>query len=306
MLKFLAWRIGRAALTVLLVLAACFVAIRMAGSPVDVLYGESATTEQIAELEREWGLDQPLPVQFVTYLRQLARGEFGISIVERRPVLQVYAERMAPTLQLAGLALLLGTLVGLPLGLAAALWRGRAAAHAAMALTFAGYAVPSFIVAILLILVFGYHLNWLPSTGAASPAHYVLPTLTLALPLMAVNARYMRSSMLDVLNQDYVRTARAKGLLEPRVVGLHALRNAVLPLITVLGLEVAGLINGSLIVETVFSWPGVGKVLTGSVSRRDFPILQFGVIAYAVVVVGVNLLVDLAYAVADPRVRVEG
>lgn len=306
MLKFLAWRIGRAALTVLLVLAACFVAIRMAGSPVDVLYGESATTEQIAELEREWGLDQPLPVQFVTYLRQLARGEFGISIVERRPVLQVYAERMAPTLQLAGLALLLGTLVGLPLGLAAALWRGRAAAHAAMALTFVGYAVPSFIVAILLILVFGYHLNWLPSTGAASPAHYVLPTLTLALPLMAVNARYMRSSMLDVLNQDYVRTARAKGLLEPRVVGLHALRNAVLPLITVLGLEVAGLINGSLIVETVFSWPGVGKVLTGSVSRRDFPILQFGVIAYAVVVVGVNLLVDLAYAVADPRVRVEG
>lgn len=306
MLKFLAWRIGRAALTVLLVLAACFVAIRMAGSPVDVLYGESATTEQIAELEREWGLDQPLPVQFVTYLRQLARGEFGISIVERRPVLQVYAERMAPTLQLAGLALLLGTLVGLPLGLAAALWRGRAAAHAAMALTFAGYAVPSFIVAILLILVFGYHLNWLPSTGAASPAHYVLPTLTLALPLMAVNARYMRSSMLDVLNQDYVRTARAKGLLEPRVVGLHALRNAVLPLITVLGLEVAGLINGSLIVETVFSWPGVGKVLTGSVSRRDFPILQFGVIAYAVVVVGVNLLVDMAYAVADPRVRVEG
>lgn len=306
MLRFLAWRIGRAALTVLLVLAGCFVAIRMAGSPVDVLYGESATTEQLAELEREWGLDQPLPVQFAAYLRQLARGEFGISIVERRPVLQVYAERLAPTLQLAGLALALGTLVGLPLGLAAALWRGRVAAHAAMALTFAGYAVPSFIVAILLILVFGYHLNWLPSTGAASAAHYVLPTITLALPLMAVNARHMRSSMLDVLNQDYVRTARAKGLHEPRVVGLHALRNAVLPLITVLGLEVAGLVNGSLIVETVFSWPGVGKVLTGSVSRRDFPILQFGVIAYAVVVVGVNLLVDLAYAVADPRVRVEG
>lgn len=305
MIRFLAWRTGRALLTVLLVLAGCFGAIRMTGSPVDLLYGDGATPEQIVELEREWGLDQPLLQQFGTYLRNIARGEFGVSIVERRPVVQVYAERMGPTLQLAGLALLVGTAVGLPLGLAGALWRGRAVGRMAMALAFVGYAVPGFIMAIALILVFGYHLNWLPSTGASTPAHYVLPTLTLALPLMAVNARYMRSTMLDVLNQDYVRTARAKGLREPRVIGLHALRNALLPLITVIGLEVAGLVNGSLIVETVFSWPGVGKVLTGSVSRRDFPILQFGVIAYAVVVVGVNLAVDLLYALADPRVRVE-
>jgi peptide/nickel transport system permease protein len=305
MIRFLAWRSGRALLTVLLVLAGCFGAIRMTGSPVDLLYGDGATPEQIVELEREWGLDQPLLQQFGTYLRNIARGEFGVSIVERRPVVQVYAERMGPTLQLAGLALLVGTAVGLPLGLAGALWRGRAVGRMAMAIAFVGYAVPGFIMAIALILVFGYHLNWLPSTGASTPAHYVLPTLTLALPLMAVNARYMRSTMLDVLNQDYVRTARAKGLREPRVIGLHALRNALLPLITVIGLEVAGLVNGSLIVETVFSWPGVGKVLTGSVSRRDFPILQFGVIAYAVVVVGVNLAVDLLYALADPRVRVE-
>jgi peptide/nickel transport system permease protein len=305
MIRFLAWRSGRALLTVLLVLAGCFGAIRMTGSPVDLLYGDGATPEQIVELEREWGLDQPLLQQFGTYLRNIARGEFGVSIVERRPVVQVYAERMGPTLQLAGLALLVGTAVGLPLGLAGALWRGRAVGRMAMAIAFVGYAVPGFIMAIALILVFGYHLNWLPSTGASTPAHYVLPTLTLALPLMAVNARYMRSTMLDVLNQDYVRTARAKGLREPRVIGLHALRNALLPLITVIGLEVAGLVNGSLIVETVFSWPGVGKVLTGSVSRRDFPILLFGVIAFAVVVVGVNLAVDLLYALADPRVRVE-
>jgi ABC-type dipeptide/oligopeptide/nickel transport system permease component len=304
MLRFLAWRVGRALLTVLLVLAGCFAAIRMTGSPVDLLYGDGATPEQIVELEREWGLDQPLHQQFGVYLRNIARGEFGLSIVERRPVVEVYAERMGPTLQLAGLALLLGTVVGLPLGMASALWRGRLGAQAAMGLTFVGYAVPHFIIAIVLILVFGYHLNWLPSTGASTPAHYVLPAVTLALPLMAVNARFMRSTLLDVLNQDYVRTARAKGLQEPRVIGVHALRNAVLPLITVLGLEVAGLINGSLIVETVFSWPGVGKVLTGSVSRRDFPILQFGVIAYALIVVGVNLVVDLLYAVADPRVRV--
>lgn len=304
MLRFLLWRTGRAGLTVLLVLAGCFGAIRMTGSPVDLLYGDGATPEQIVELEREWGLDQPLTHQFALYLRNIARGDFGVSIVERRPVTTVYAERMGPTLRLAGLALLLGTLVGLPLGMASALWRGRAGARAAMGLTFIGYAVPHFIIAILLILVFGYHLNWLPSTGAGTPAHHVLPAVTLALPLMAVNARYMRSTLLDVLNQDYVRTARAKGLMEPRVIGLHALRNAVLPLITVLGLEVAGLVNGSLIVETVFSWPGVGKVLTGSVSRRDFPILQFGVIAYALLVVGVNLVVDLLYSMADPRVRV--
>jgi len=305
MIRFLLWRTARAVLTVFLVLAACFAAIRMTGSPVDLLYGDGATPEQIVELEREWGLDRPLPEQFALYLRNLARGEFGMSIVERRPVTQVYAERLAPTLQLGALALVLGTVVGLPLGMASALWRGRAGARVAMGFTFVGYAVPHFIIAIVLILVFGYHLNWLPSTGASTPAHYVLPAVTLALPLMAVNARYMRSTMLDVLNQDYVRTARAKGLREPRVIGLHAMRNAVLPLITVLGLEVAGLVNGSLIVETVFSWPGVGKVLTGSVSRRDFPILQFGVIAYACVVVGVNLLVDVLYAVADPRVRVE-
>ena len=304
MLKVVVWRIGSAALTIFIVLAACFVAVRMTGSPVDFLYGDGATPEQIVELEREWGLDRPLPEQFVLYLRNLAKGEFGLSIVERRPVTTVYAERLAPTLQLAGLALLIGTLVGIPLGAISALWRGQLGARVAMGFTFLGYAVPHFIIAILLILVFGYYLNWLPSTGAATPSHYVLPAVTLALPLMAVNARYMRSALLDVLNQDYVRTARAKGLLERRVIGLHACRNALLPLITVLGLEVAGLVNGSLIVETVFSWPGVGKVLTGSVSRRDFPVLQFGVILYAGVVVSVNLIVDLLYAVADPRVRV--
>ena len=304
MLKVVIWRVGSALLTIFIVLAACFAAVRMTGSPVDFLYGDGATTEQIAELEREWGLDRPLPEQFVLYLRNLAKGEFGLSIVERRPVTTVYAERLAPTLQLAGLALLIGTVVGIPLGAVSALWRGKLGARVAMGFTFLGYAVPHFIIAIALILVFGYYLNWLPSTGAATPSHYVLPAITLALPLMAVNARYMRSALLDVLNQDYVRTARAKGLLEWRVIGLHACRNALLPLITVLGLEVAGLVNGSLIDETVFSWPGVGKVLTGSVSRRDFPILQFGVILYAGVVVSVNLIVDLLYAVADPRVRV--
>jgi len=303
-LHFILWRTGRAIATVLLVLAGCFAAIRMAGSPVDILYPDGATPEQIVEMEREWGLDKSLPAQFAIYLGNLARGDFGVSIIERRPVTTVYAERLQPTLQLAGLALLLGTAVGVPLGALAALRRGRPEARAAMGIAFLGYAVPHFIIAIVLILVFGYHLNWLPSTGAKTPAHYVLPAITLALPLIAATARYMRSTMLDVLNQDFVRTARAKGLPESRVIGLHVMRNAVLPLITVLGLEVAGLINGSLIVETVFSWPGLGKVLTGSVSRRDFPILQFGVIAYSFAVVGVNLVVDLLYAVADPRVRV--
>ncbi|MBM3342114.1 MAG: ABC transporter permease [Betaproteobacteria bacterium] len=305
MLRFIAWRLGRAALTVLLVLVGCFVAIRSAGSPVDILYPEDATPEQTALLEKQWGLDRSLPEQFGLYVANLARGDFGVSIIERRPVTHIYAEKLQPTLQLAGLALLIGVCVGIPLGAIAALRRGRAAARAAMALAFTGYAVPHFIIAIVLILIFSYHLNWLPSTGAASAWHYVLPAVTLALPLIAAIARYMRSTMLDVMNQDYVRTARAKGVAEPRVVTLHVMRNALLPLITVLGLEVAGLINGSLIVETVFSWPGLGKVLTGSVSRRDFPVLQFGVIAYAIAVVSINCLVDVLYAVADPRVRVE-
>lgn len=305
MLQFLLWRLGRAALTIALVLVICFVAVRGTGSPVDILYPEDATPEQRAELEKQWGLDRSLPEQFAVYLRNLAQGEFGVSIIERRPVVDVYAEKLEPTLKLAGAALLIGILVGIPLGAIAALRRGRAMARFAMAVAFTGYAVPHFIIAIVLILVFGYHLNWLPSTGASTPSHYILPAVTLALPLIAAIARYMRSTMLDVLNQDYVRTARAKGVRESRVITLHVARNALLPLITVLGLEVAGLVNGSLIVETVFSWPGLGKVLTGSVSRRDFPVLQFGVIAYSAAVVCINLGVDFLYSVADPRVRVE-
>jgi len=303
--RFLAWRALRAALTVFLVLALCFAAIRLAGSPADILFPDGATPEQIVELERQWGLDRSLPEQFGIYLANLARGEFGNSIIERRPVTEVYAEKLAPTLQLAALSLLIAILVGIPLGVIAALRRGRMAARIAMSIAFMGYAVPHFIIAIALILVFSYHLHWLPSTGARSAAHYVLPAVTLALPLIAALARFMRGAMLDVIRQDFVRTARAKGISETRVITLHVMRNALLPLITVLGLEVSGLVNGSLIVETVFSWPGLGKVLTGSVSRRDFPVLQFGVVAYACVVVAINLMVDVLYAAADPRVRVE-
>lgn len=305
MLQFLLWRTGRAAVTILAVLIACFLAVRMTGSPVDILYPEDATPEQKRLLEKQWGLDRSLPEQFGIYVTNLARGDFGVSIIERRLVTTVYAEKLQPTLMLAGLALAIGVAVGIPLGVIAALKRGRASARFAMAVAFTGYAVPHFIIAIVLILIFSYHLNWLPSTGAATPAHYVLPAVTLALPLIAALARYMRSTMLDVMNQDFVRTARAKGIAEKRVITLHVMRNALLPLITVLGLEVAGLINGSLIVETVFSWPGLGKVLTGSVSRRDFPVLQFGVIAYAAAVVAINFLVDFLYSLADPRVRVE-
>jgi ABC-type dipeptide/oligopeptide/nickel transport system permease component len=305
MLQFLAWRLGRATLTVALVLVACFTAIRMAGSPAEVLYPDGATPEQIAQLELQWGLDRSLPEQFALYAGQLARGEFGVSIIERRPVTEVYGEKLGPSLQLAALALIIGIACGIPIGVIAALQRGKAVSRLAMAVAFMGYAVPHFIIAIVLILVFGYHLNWLPSTGAETAAHYILPAVTLALPLIAAIARYMRSTMLDVMNQDFVRTARAKGVFEKRIVTLHVMRNALLPLITVLGLEIAGLINGSLIIETVFSWPGLGKVLTGSVTRRDFPVLQFGVIAYAVAVVAINFMVDLLYAVADPRVRVQ-
>ena len=305
MLQFVAWRLGRAILTVLLVLIACFAAIRMAGSPVDVLYPDGATPEQVEQLEIQWGLDRSLPEQFGIYILQIASGEFGVSIVERRAVTEMYGEKLEPTLRLAALALIIGIAVGIPLGVIAARQRGRPMARLAMSVAFLGYAVPHFIIAIILILIFGYHLNWLPTTGAQTAAHYILPAITLALPLIAAIARYMRSAMLDVMNQDYVRTARAKGVTEPRVLSLHVMRNALLPLITVLGLEVAGLINGSLIIETVFSWPGLGTVLTGSVTRRDFPVLQFGVVIYAVAVAAINLAVDLLYAVADPRVKVE-
>ena len=222
-----------------------------------------------------------------------------------RPVVTMFQERLNATLSLSILAFLLSVSVGIPLGIVAAIKRNSGVGRLAMTVAFLGYAIPHFIIAIFLMLVFSFYLHWLPSTGNDTIWHYVMPTVTLAAHLTASIARYMRSSMLDAMSQDFMRTARAKGVAEPTVILKHALRNALIPVVTVLGLQIAGLVNGSIIVETVFAWPGIGELLVGSVMAKDFPALQFGVVAFAAVVVVVNLAVDVLYVVIDPRIRAE-
>ncbi|MBM3597233.1 MAG: ABC transporter permease [Alphaproteobacteria bacterium] len=306
MLRYLAGKGFRSVLTVFAVLLITFVAARISGNPFQFLYDDGLTQEEQAALDQEFGLDRPWPAQFVSYLGQIARGNFGRSIAQRRPVVHLYAEAIGPTLRLAALSFLATVAIGLPLGLTAALARHSALGVAAMGVAFVGYAVPHFLLAIILILIFSFYLNWLPSIGSETWWHFIMPTITLSAGLIAAIARYLRGEMLGVLSQDFVRTARAKGLPESMVIGKHAVRNALIPVITVLGLKFNGLVSGSLIVETVFSFQGVGQIFIGSVQLRDYPVLQFGVIAFALTVVVVNFLVDALYAVVDPRVRRSG
>jgi ABC-type dipeptide/oligopeptide/nickel transport system permease component len=285
------------------VLVLTFAGARISGNPFDYLYDDGLTTEQRAALSAEFGLDRPLPTQFAAYVAAIAGGNFGVSIAQRRPVVDIYAEALPSTLVLAVSAFTLTLAAGLPLGVLAAIRRGRAWGAVAMGIAFLGYAVPHFVLAIILVLVFGLGLSWLPSVGGGTPWHYVLPTVTLAAGLIAAVVRFLRGEMLDVMGQDHVRTARATGLPPHRVLWGHVARNAALPVLTVIGLQLNGLINGSLIIETVFALPGIGQAFVGAVQVRDYPVLQFGVMAYAVVVVAINLGVDALYAVADPRIR---
>ena len=305
MFKFIAWRFGRAVLTVLAVTVAVFLAARLTGNPLEMMYPEGLPPEQEERLLAEYGLDQPIPVQFLNYVRGLCMGNFGISLREKRPVAEMFAEDIGATLKLAGVAFTLSVLCGIPIGMVGALKRRSGTGRLVMSIAFLGYAVPHFIIALSLILVFAFYLHWLPSTGTETLWHYVLPTVTLAAHRFASIARHTRSSLLDVLSQDFMRTARAKGLEERVVIFKHALRNSLIPVVTILGLQITGLINGSIIIETVFAWPGIGRLFVGAVLKRDFPVLQFGVLCFASIVVLVNFLVDICYVVIDPRIRTD-
>ncbi|MEO0542769.1 MAG: ABC transporter permease [Pseudomonadota bacterium] len=306
MLRFMSIRTARAVITMFLVLVIAFVTLRLSGTPFEFMYPEGITAEHQAALEAKYGLDRPWIEQFWTYLTDIFQGNFGRSLYTAEPVWKMYADRMPYTLLVGGLALLLAILIGIPLGALAALYRSSPGARFGMGLAFLGYAIPHFVIGIGLILFFGYYLRVLPTTGLATPQHYVLPVVTLAIPMIAAIARFMRAAMLDAIGHAYVNTAVSKGLTDGKIARGHILRNAMIPLITVLGLEIAGLLNGSIFVEAVFSLPGVGRVLVDSVEGRDFPVLQFGLIAYALIVVLVNLLIDLCYVTADPRIRLDG
>jgi len=272
------------------------------GDPVAEMVGERADSATIARLRAELRLDDPLPVQFGHYLWGVVRGDLGRSYITQRSVLGDLVERFPKTLQLALSAMVLAATCGITLGVVASVRPGGAVDRFSMLLAYVGVSFPVYWVGLLLILLFGVALRWLPPSGYGGVAFLVLPALTLGTRSIAVLARMTRAAMLDVLSSDFVRTARAKGLSEARVVGRHALRNALLPVITVLGLDVGNYLTGSILTETIFSWPGVGRYVLLAIEKRDLPAVQGSILFLSVIFVLVNLITDLLYAKADPRV----
>ena len=299
--------VGRLAAAALVVLGVCtlvFLLIHLVpGDPVEAMLGEGARPADRAALTAALGLDRPLGEQYLSYLARLARLDLGQSFVYQRPVADLLAERLPATLTLAAVALGLALLLAVPLGVLAACRRGLALDGAAMGFSLLGSSIPNFWLGPLLILVFSLWLGWTPVSGREGPASLILPALTLGTSLAAILARMVRSSVLEVLGEDYIRTARAKGLSPAAVLWGHALRNAWLPVLTLVGLQLGGLLGGAVITETVFAWPGVGSLLVEAIQGRDYPVVQGCVLLISLAYVLVNTGTDLAYAWVDPRIR---
>jgi peptide/nickel transport system permease protein len=268
-----------------------------------ILAGEEATEETLARIRREHGLDRALPVQYLVYLRNGLRGDLGISIQSRQPVSTLIAQRFPFTLKLACLAILFSALLGVVAGVVAATRRNSALDLAALLGSLVGISLPIFWLGLLLMLVFSVKLRWFPAGGSGTAVHLVLPAVVLGAASSAVIARMTRASMLEVLRQDYIRTARAKGVAERLVVYRHALGNAMIPILTVFGLEFGYNLGGAVLTETVFSLPGVGRLIVEAIFARDYPVVQGAILVVATTFVLVNLLTDAAYAVFDPRIR---
>lgn len=303
MLQFAIRRVLRSGLTLWVVVSAVFVVLRLSGDPAQAMLPDDATPQQVESFRRRFGLDQPIAVQYARYLSRVAHGDFGESLRERQPATDLIRSRIGATLELGGAAILIGLLLGIPAGVLAALRHNSLWDRLLMGAAFFGQSAPNFFVGILLILLFGLQLKLLPSSGRGGWQHLVLPAFTLATGLLAVMARMTRSSLLEVVRQDYVRTARSKGLTSRTILVRHCLRNAAIPVMTVLGLHTGVLIGGAAITETVFAWPGVGRLAVGAITTRDYPVIQLIVIMIAASVVVVNLGMDITYGLLDPRIR---
>lgn len=315
MARFLLRRTGSAVIVLLLASLMVFLGMRaLPGNPALVLAGEDATPALIAQIRHEYGLDRPLPVQYGAYLREVLTGNFGRSTQDRLPVGQILLQRLPVTLELALLAMLVAIAVGVLTGVVAAVRRGRAADYAATGFGLIGLSVPHFWLGLLAVLVFAVRWQVLPASGfvpftqdpAQNLRHMILPALVLGTGFAAIIMRQTRSAMLTQLTSDYVRTARAKGLSGMRVVGVHALRNSLTTVVTVLGLQLGALISGAVVTEQIFVIPGFGKLTVDSVLARNYPVIQAVVLVTAAGYVVVNLLVDIAYALLNPRVRLSG
>ena len=286
------------------ILVAVFVTMRIVpGDPARLVAGPDAGPEELATIRQQFGLDQPLHVQFARYLLDIVRGEFGRSLKTQRPVLDEIVPRLGNTALLAVLSTLFAVAVGLLAGIVAAARRNSTFDHATMVVAMIGVSTPSFYLGIVLIVVFAVMLRLFPAGGSGGVAHLVLPAVTLGASTLGIVARMTRASMIDVLDEDYIRTARAKGVRERLIVARHALRNALLPVIAVVALQFGFVLAGSVLVETVFSYPGIGWLIVESISMRDFPVVQGAILLVTFVSVLVNLAADLLYGYADPRVK---
>jgi ABC-type dipeptide/oligopeptide/nickel transport system permease component len=298
-------RLGSALIVVVGVCTLVFLLLHLVpGDPVDAMLGESARPADRTELRRALGLDRPLMTQYIAYLAGLARLDLGRSFQDQRAVAEVLAERLPATLELAGAALALALVLAIPLGVLAARFRGRHVDSAAMGFSLLGISIPNFWLGPVLILIFSLQLGWTPVSGRDGPMSLVLPAVTLGTALAAILARMVRASVLEVLGEDYVRTARAKGLGEVAVMRRHALRNAWLPVLTLVGLQLGALLGGAVITETVFAWPGVGSLLIEAIRGRDYPVVQGCVLLISLTYVIVNTATDVVYAWIDPRIRI--
>lgn len=275
------------------------------GDPAQAMLGEAASPEDIAQLRTRLGLDRPLIVQYGAFLNGVVHGDLGVSLRNDQPVARQIVQRMPATAELALASMAVAVLVALPLGIMAAVWRGTAIDIAAMTLSLVGISIPNFWLGPLLAIVFALQLGWLPVGGSGTPAHLILPAVTLGAALAAILARMTRASLLEELREPYVLAARAKGVSRSRAVLHHAFRNSLIPIVTILGLQFGVVLTGAVITETIFAWPGIGRLLIQSIGFRDYPTVQGCVLLIAITYVGVNLLTDLTYGFLDPRIRVD-
>ena len=304
MREYLVGKLVHTVIVVVCVLTLVFVVLHLTGDPVMMMLPPNASRDEIQALTAALGLDQPLYVQYARFLGRLARGDLGISLQHQQPAMPLVLERLPASLLLAVTALVIAVVVAVPLGLLAAARRGTVLDHLAVGLAALGQSAPIFWTGLMLMLVLAVTLKLLPTTGYGTWQQLVMPALTLAAYPMAAIARLVRSGMLEVLEADYVRTARAKGLQERRVILKHALKNAAMPVVTVIGLQFGLLLGGAIVCEMIFAWPGVGRLLIFAINNRDFPVVEGAVFVIAMVFVVGNLLVDLCYGWLDPRVNI--
>lgn len=306
MRSYILRRLGLLVPVVFGVVTVVFLIVHMIpGDPVEIMLGEEAQVVDKEALRHELGLDEPLHIQYVSYLGRLARGDLGYSIHSKRPVLESITKRLPATAELALAAMVVALALAIPLGILAAYRKDSAVDHGSMIFALLGISMPNFWLGPLLIILFSLKLGWLPVSGRGSLLHLVLPAITLGTAMAAILTRMTRASMLDVIHSDYVKTARAKGVREAKVVLKHAFRNALIPVVTIVGLQIGGLLAGSIITETIFAWPGIGRLTIQAINARDYPLVQGCVLVIALGYVLVNLATDLLYGFIDPRIRYE-